>query len=152
MAHDFLISVHSQVIPASVEKPTPETVKKTSKKNEQEKGDLKEAVRHRTVGVSMSPKLKERAMARAEAVGLSFSRYVQWCIEAELDGASLESRFRAKGGMGETRPSESKPSESKPSELKPSEPKPSEAKSSEVGRGIKGLIQRAGLGGGGGAS
>jgi len=51
----------------------------------------------------------------------------------------LESRFRTKGGTAESRAGESKPSELKP------EPKPSEVKPSEVGRGIKGLIQRAGI-------
>jgi len=55
--------------------------------------------RHRTVGVSMSPTLRRRAAARAEAVGLSFSRYVQWCIEAEIEGCPPEARFvqRQKG-------------------------------------------------------
>ena len=55
-----------------------------------------EDYRHRTIGISMSPKLRARAVARADAVGLSFSRYVQWCIEAELDGSTLESRFKAR--------------------------------------------------------
>jgi hypothetical protein len=49
--------------------------------------------RHRTVGVSMSPALRRRAAARAEAVGLSFSRYVQWCIEAEIEGCPPQARF-----------------------------------------------------------
>ncbi len=50
--------------------------------------------RHRTVGVSMSPALRERAAQRARALGLPFSRYVQWCVEAELDGSSLSDRFK----------------------------------------------------------
>ena len=31
---------------------------------------------------------------RARALGLPFSRYVQWCVEAELDGSSLGDRFK----------------------------------------------------------
>jgi hypothetical protein len=44
------------------------------------------AVKHRTVGVSMSPSLEQRAKARAEALGLKFSPYVTQCVEAELRG------------------------------------------------------------------
>lgn len=40
----------------------------------------------RTVGVSLLPDLRERASDRARALGLSFSRYVALCLEAELRG------------------------------------------------------------------
>jgi len=89
MSHDFLTSLHSQVIAVSKEGDRARAG-----------GEPKPAVasaaavdRHRTIGVSMSPGLHQRARSRAEAVGLSFSRYVQWCLEAELDGAKIESRF-----------------------------------------------------------
>jgi hypothetical protein len=88
-------------VSAANEKLTAKTRRGRKRKREvREVGGGVEDDRNRTVGVSMSPKLKERAEERAEAVGLSFSRYVQWCIEAELDGASLESRFRTKGRYG----------------------------------------------------
>jgi hypothetical protein len=45
-----------------------------------------EAKKHRTVGISMSPSLEQRAKARAEALGLKFSPYVTQCVEAELKG------------------------------------------------------------------
>jgi hypothetical protein len=45
-----------------------------------------EARKHRTVGISMSPALEQRAKARAEALGLKFSPYVTQCIDAELKG------------------------------------------------------------------
>ncbi len=53
--------------------------------------DTTEAVamqKHRTVGISMSPTLEQRAKARAEALGLKFSPYVTLCVEAELKGFS----------------------------------------------------------------
>ncbi|KAF0094747.1 MAG: hypothetical protein E1N59_1751 [Puniceicoccaceae bacterium 5H] len=42
--------------------------------------------RHRPFTISLPPALKERAEARARALGLSFSRYVNRCLEAELQG------------------------------------------------------------------
>jgi len=54
--------------------------------------------RHRTVGVSMSPKLREEAAVRARALGLPFSRYVAWCVEAELEGRPPQARFARPAG------------------------------------------------------
>lgn len=42
--------------------------------------------RNRTFGISLPPALKGRGEARAGALGLSFSRYVALCVEAELNG------------------------------------------------------------------
>jgi len=42
--------------------------------------------KHKTVGVSFHPELRERAGERARGLGLSFSRYVTMCVEAELNG------------------------------------------------------------------
>ncbi|WP_269542930.1 hypothetical protein [Cerasicoccus fimbriatus] len=42
--------------------------------------------KHKTVGVSFHPDLRERASERSRALGLSFSRYVTLCVEAELSG------------------------------------------------------------------
>lgn len=42
--------------------------------------------KHKTVGVSFNPELRERASERARSLGLSFSRYVTLCVEAELNG------------------------------------------------------------------
>lgn len=46
----------------------------------------KKPQKHKTFGVSFHPNLQKRAGARAEALGLSFSRYVTLCVEAELAG------------------------------------------------------------------
>jgi len=58
--------------------------------------------RHKTVGVSLSPELRERAAERARGLGLSFSRYVALCVEAELNGRApqlvLEGLLPAGGG------------------------------------------------------
>ncbi|WP_309395946.1 hypothetical protein [Cerasicoccus maritimus] len=42
--------------------------------------------KHKTVGVSFHPELRERASERSRELGLSFSRYVTLCVEAELNG------------------------------------------------------------------
>ncbi|WP_309382704.1 hypothetical protein [Cerasicoccus frondis] len=42
--------------------------------------------KHKTVGVSFHPDLRERAGERSRELGLSFSRYVTLCVEAELNG------------------------------------------------------------------
>lgn len=42
--------------------------------------------KHKTVGVSFNPQLRERANERARNLGLSFSRYVTMCVESELNG------------------------------------------------------------------
>lgn len=42
--------------------------------------------KHKTVGVSFHPELRDRAGERARGLGLSFSRYVTLCVEAELNG------------------------------------------------------------------
>ncbi len=98
MSHDFLTSLHSQVIGVPAEKPVEKSAKKIAARASKEKLARKNAVteeeRHRTIGVSMAPQLHERAAGRAREVGLSFSRYVQWCIEAELDGEALAERFK----------------------------------------------------------
>jgi hypothetical protein len=94
MSHDFLVSLHSSVIEVTDKKPP------MIPQNPELLGESKERVikadddRHLTIGVSMSPKLRERAANRAKSLGLPFSRYVQWCIEAELDGSSLGDRFK----------------------------------------------------------
>jgi gamma-glutamyl-gamma-aminobutyrate hydrolase PuuD len=94
MSHEFLTSLHSQVIGVPAEE---QRVAKPTSKVSKDKDATVDAVeadeRHRTIGVSMPPKLRQRAAERAAAIGLSFSRYVQWCLEAELDGSTLEERF-----------------------------------------------------------
>lgn len=40
--------------------------------------------KHKTVGVSFHPELRQRAISRARSLGLSFSRYVTLCVESEL--------------------------------------------------------------------
>jgi len=98
MPNDFLTSLHSQVMPVFEEKPGTKPVEKPSITRRRGRTAVPDDDKHRTIGVSMPPGLRERAGERAAAVGLSFSRYVQWCIEAELDGASLESRFQKPAG------------------------------------------------------
>lgn len=49
--------------------------------------------KHKTVGISLAPALRTRAAERARAVGLSFSRYVALCIEAELDARAPQLLF-----------------------------------------------------------
>ena len=97
MSHEFLTSLHSQVLGApeggTVAKAVRQPVAKPGKSTWVRKNAVTDEARHRTVGVSMSPQLQQRAAARANEVGLSFSRYVQWCVEAELDGVGLEARF-----------------------------------------------------------
>jgi hypothetical protein len=94
MSHDFLTSLHSSVLGVSDHTP-PATTNALGEKPGESGGALQATTddRHRTVGISMSPKLRERAAQRATALGLPFSRYVQWCVEAELDGSSLRDRF-----------------------------------------------------------
>jgi len=43
-------------------------------------------LRHKTFGISLPVESKARAEARAVALGLTFSRYVNLCLEAELTG------------------------------------------------------------------
>jgi len=99
MSHDFLTSLHSTVIDTSGMKKSAEIKRQTEKGQKVGPGktvsEMKIERKHRTIGVSMSPVLHERAVARAAAIGLSFSRYVQWCLEAELDGSALADRFRS---------------------------------------------------------
>jgi len=95
MSHDFLTSLHSSVISVTKEKTSADTkVSKESAGQNVERSSPVQDDRHRTVGVSMSPQLRERAAQRARALGLPLSRYVQWCIEAELDGSNLSDRFK----------------------------------------------------------
>ncbi|MGE9294425.1 MAG: hypothetical protein ACQKBW_12485 [Puniceicoccales bacterium] len=42
--------------------------------------------KHKTVGVSFPPDLRQRASERARGLGLSFSKYVTLCVEAEVGG------------------------------------------------------------------
>lgn len=42
--------------------------------------------KHKTVGVSFHPDLRRRAAERARGIGLSFSKYVTLCVEAEVNG------------------------------------------------------------------
>lgn len=44
--------------------------------------------KHKTIGVSFNPLLRQRAGLRAHQLGLSFSRYVSLCVEAEIAGES----------------------------------------------------------------
>jgi len=91
MSHDFLIS-YSQVAPVEMQdqglrrQATVDVIGEEQPKGE---GEL-----HRTVGISMSPQLRERATKRANEIGLSLSRYVQWCIEAEIEGQPLSERLK----------------------------------------------------------
>lgn len=48
--------------------------------------------KHRTIGVSLKPDLREAAQAAAHASGMSFSRFVGECIEARIEGKSFEER------------------------------------------------------------
>jgi hypothetical protein len=112
MAHDFLTSLHSHVIDTSIGKKVGPKPPDSGTKEadtpiliEPPKPSAEPDERHRTIGISMSPRLRERAAARAAEVGLSLSRYVQWCIEAELDGAPLESRFKARSDAEKLSPS-----------------------------------------------
>lgn len=43
--------------------------------------------KHKTVGVSFPPALREDAAERARSLGLSFSKYVTLCVESELRGS-----------------------------------------------------------------
>ena len=91
MAHDFLASFHSEVMPHS---PKERQAKAQASSENTESVPVSADDRHRTVGVSMSPKLHQLASQRARSLGLPLSRYVQWCIEAELAGQSLGDRFK----------------------------------------------------------
>jgi hypothetical protein len=93
MAHDFLVSLHSSVIKTGGES-SPEKPMREEEKQRGRPAKIGDETKHRTVGVSMSPQLRDRAANRAKNLGLPFSRYVQWCIEAELDGSSLSDRFK----------------------------------------------------------
>lgn len=42
--------------------------------------------KHKTIGVSLSPTLRQKAGHRARQLGLNFSRYVSLCLEAEAAG------------------------------------------------------------------
>ena len=42
--------------------------------------------KHKTFGVSFHPDQRDRANKRAKTLGLTFSRYVTLCVEAELNG------------------------------------------------------------------
>lgn len=105
MSHEFLTSLHSHVIETSKESKVGKFAPKQEASVAGEKSPETNAIGvgveselNRTVGVSMSPKLRARAAARAREVGLSFSRYVQWCLEAELDGSTLGARFHKPNG------------------------------------------------------
>jgi len=58
---------------------------------------MKSARKHKTVGVSLSPKLREEAAQRARELGLSFSRYVAQCLENHLRGALEPAATRLQG-------------------------------------------------------
>ncbi|MBC2594221.1 hypothetical protein H5P28_08090 [Ruficoccus amylovorans] len=47
---------------------------------------MSEDQKHKTVGVSFPPELRQRASERARGLGLSFSKYVTLCVEAEVSG------------------------------------------------------------------
>ncbi len=51
--------------------------------------------RHRTIGISMHPGLHKKAIERAKSCGLTLSRYVALCLDAELSGKTtlLPERF-----------------------------------------------------------
>ena len=47
---------------------------------------MTENEKHKTIGVSFPPELRRRASERARGIGLSFSKYVTLCVEAEIAG------------------------------------------------------------------
>jgi hypothetical protein len=90
MANDFLVSWRSPELSGGA------TIQAPSMPGKEGVGLVAadtEDERHRTVGVSMSPALRKEALARARALGLPFSRYVAWCVEAELEGRPPQARF-----------------------------------------------------------
>ncbi len=97
MSHDFLTSMRSDVFPTEAKKRSDNDseVVESAKRYKSRRGRkaMADGVKNHTVGVSMSPGLQARAVERAGEIGVSFSRYVQWCIEAELDGVPLRERF-----------------------------------------------------------
>jgi hypothetical protein len=96
MAHDFLAALNSSVVGTSIEKAAVAPDAAVSAMSQANENKLRAGDdRHRTVGVSMSPQLRNRAAQRAKTLGLPFSRYVQWCVEAELDGSKLSDRFNS---------------------------------------------------------
>lgn len=54
---------------------------------------MSDSAKHKTVGVSLAPTLREKATERARTLGLTFSKYVAQCLEAELDGRSPSNVF-----------------------------------------------------------
>jgi hypothetical protein len=90
MAHNFILPIHD---PDEAYEPIPAKPSKKKAQPSSAGSGQADDEKHRTVGISMSPQLRERAAARARAVGLSFSRYVQWCLEAELAGRRPEELF-----------------------------------------------------------
>jgi hypothetical protein len=42
--------------------------------------------------------MRAAAVARARMLGLPFSRYVVWCVEAELEGRPPQARFARRAG------------------------------------------------------
>jgi len=98
MSHDFLTSMHSQVIVVPDEQRGAKPPLRRPRRGRPALTMAGLDEKHRTIGVSMPPRLRQQAGERAAEVGLSFSRYVQWCIEAELDGSSIAARF-SKGSV-----------------------------------------------------
>jgi len=99
MANDFLASWRED----AVVDPDSAGLTRHAPSGEGKSGDKDPGLdaRHRTVGVSMSPQLRAAAVARAKALGLPFSRYVAWCVEAELEGQPPQARFARRPGKAE---------------------------------------------------
>ncbi len=98
MSHDFLTSMHSKVFPKGEAKPEgkmhAEGELEIARKGRRGRQAVAKERKHQTIGVSLPPGLHKRAVVRAGEIGVSFSRYMQWCLEAELDGRSLVERFK----------------------------------------------------------
>jgi hypothetical protein len=101
MANDFLASWRED----AVVDPDSTGLAHRAPRGEDKSGDKGPGLdaRHRTVGVSMSPGLRAVAAARARALGLPFSRYVAWCVEAELEGRPPQARFARRAGRGKVK-------------------------------------------------
>lgn len=59
--------------------------------------------KHKTIGVSFNPLLRQRASRRARELGMSFSRYVSLCVEAEAGGLMPAADLRSAAQSGAER-------------------------------------------------
>ncbi len=56
------------------------------------------ASKHKTIGVSLAPELRQQASERAQSLGLTFSRYVALCLEAEIQARPPRQLFEGLPG------------------------------------------------------